>query len=158
MTQPGGGGDARSGGQGGLALRAHGNRGGGVGPGCACPGAGLGDSKEVEWGPGCARPGMGLGGGEGDWGPGCARPGTGLGGGKGVEEWARGARGRSQAGSAGARAQPRRRAETRPGRAQSARRRAPRARAASRGAARVAQVEAGAGAGATPGLKFQSPG
>lgn len=59
-------------------------------------------------------------------------------------------------GAARARAHPRRRAETRPGSAQSARRRAPRARAASRGAARVAQVETGAGA--TPGLKFQLPG
>lgn len=82
----------------------------------------------------------------------------GLGDGKGVGKWARGARGRRQVGSAGARAQPRRRAETGLGRAQSARRRAPRARAASRGAARVAQVEAGAGAAATPGLKFQPPG
>lgn len=45
-----------------------------------------------------------------------------------------------------------------PGRAPSARRRDPSARAASRGAARVAQVEAGAGAGATPGLRFQPPG
>lgn len=45
-----------------------------------------------------------------------------------------------------------------PGRAPSARRRAQSARAASRGAARVAQVEAGAGAGATPGLRLQPPG